>query len=85
MPYAYDDQLIDAVAVRRKRLVGAFLFGANRTRMMWPDRVVTFMWSLILAVVICAVCVALAFVQSLFRAEAQREQQSAPIVSVAQP
>ena len=75
MPYAYDDQLIDAVAVRHKRLLAGFLFGVKRTRTIWQDRVSTFMGSLILAVVICAVCVAIAFVMAIFRTEALKQQQ----------
>lgn len=75
MPYAYDDQLIDAVAVRRKRLLAGFLFGVRRTRTIWQDRLSTFVGSLILAVIICAVCVAIAFVMSIFRAEALKQQQ----------
>ena len=75
MPYAYDDQLFDAVAVRRQRLLAGFLFGVKRTRTIWQDRVSTFMGSLILAVVICAVCVAIAFVMAIFRTEALKQQQ----------
>jgi len=75
VPYAYDDQLIDAVAVRRKRLLAGFLFGVRRTRTIWQDRLSTFVGSLILAVIICAVCVAIAFVMSIFRAEALKQQQ----------
>ena len=75
MPYAYDDQLIDAVAVRRKRLLAGFLFGVRRSRTIWQDRLSTFVGSLILAVIICAVCVAIAFVMSIFRAEALKQQQ----------
>lgn len=75
VPYAYDDQLIDAVAVRRKRLLAGFLFGVRRTRIVWRDRLSTFMGSLVLAIVICAVCVAIAFVMSIFRAEALKQQQ----------
>ena len=75
MPYAYDDQLIGAVAVRRKRLLAGFLFGVRRTRTIWQDRLSTFVGSLILAVIICAVCVAIAFVMSIFRAEALKQQQ----------
>ena len=75
MPYAYDDQLIDAVSVRRKRLLAGFLFGVRRTRTIWQDRLSTFVGSLILAVIICAVCVAIAFVMSIFRAEALKQQQ----------
>ena len=75
LPYAYDDQLIDAVAVRRKRLLAGFMFGIRRTRIVWLDRLSTFIGSLVLTVVICAVCVAIAFVMSIFRAEALKQQQ----------
>ncbi|PIE99694.1 MAG: hypothetical protein CR979_02545 [Propionibacterium sp.] len=87
MPYAYDDQLIDAVAVRRKRILASFLFGQQRTRTAWHERLSTFIGSLIFAVVICAICVAIAFVMSLFRTEAlkrqQQEQRYAPITVTA--
>ncbi len=75
MPYAYDDQLIDAVAVRRKRLLAGFLFGMKRTRRIWHDRLSTFAISMIMAVVICAVCVGVSFVSSILRAEALKQQQ----------
>jgi hypothetical protein len=75
LPYAYDDQLIDAVAVRRKRLLAGFMFGIRRTRIVWLDRLSTFIGSLVLTVVICAVCVAIALVMSIFRAEALKQQQ----------
>lgn len=75
LPYAYDDQLIDAVAVRRKRLLAGFLFGMKRTRRIWRDRLSTFAVSLIMAVVICAVCVGVSFVTSILRAEALKQQQ----------
>jgi len=45
LPYAYDDQLIDAVAVRRKRLLAGFMFGIRRTRIVWLDRLSTFIGS----------------------------------------
>ena len=75
LPYAYDDQLIDAVAVRRKRLLAGFLFGMKRTRRIWHDRLSTFAISMIMAVVICAVCVGVSFVSSILRAEALKQQQ----------
>lgn len=86
MPYAYDDQLIDAVAVRRKRLLSGFLFGQQRIRASWHERVSTFVGSIILAIVICAICVAIAFVMSIFRTEALKQQQRyAPMTATATP
>ena len=89
VPYVYDDQLIDAVAVRRKRLLAGFLFGKQRIRFTWQDRVSTFIGSLVLAVVICTVCVAIAFVMYLFQAEALTQQQQpqryAPVSTSATP
>ena len=73
VPYVYDDQL----------------FGKQRIRFTWQDRVSTFIGSLVLAVVICTVCVAIAFVMYLFQAEALKQQQQqqryAPVSTSATP
>lgn len=66
MSYSYDDQLIDAVSVRRRRLAGALMFGEHRLRREWQDRVRTFVSSALLTAVIAAGCVATSFVQQLF-------------------
>lgn len=80
MPYTYDDQLIDAVAVRRRRLSLALLFGRQRLRRTWSDRVSTFMISAILAVLACAACVAISFVTHLLSSDPalQRNRPGAP-------
>lgn len=66
MAYDYDDQLIEATAVRRGRLAHALLYGQERLHRRWNDRVGTHLASAFLAVLICAVCVAISFVIRLF-------------------
>ncbi len=65
MAYEYDDQLIDATAVRRERLTAALLYGRNRLRRQWSDRLRTALISAFLTVLICAGCVAVSFVTTL--------------------
>ncbi|MGB3827784.1 MAG: hypothetical protein WA962_03330 [Ornithinimicrobium sp.] len=65
MAYTYDEQLIDAVAVRRRRLTGALLHGPERLRHQFSDRVGTFALGAGLGVLIAAGCVAVSFVRDL--------------------
>ncbi|MGG5259273.1 hypothetical protein [Phycicoccus avicenniae] len=61
----YDEQLIEATGVRRGRLAEALLHGPDRLRRTWDDRVGTHLAGAFLAVLGCAVCVAVAFVVHL--------------------
>jgi hypothetical protein len=63
--YGYDEQLIDAVAVRRRRIESALMFGDQRLRRGWSDRVRTFVIAAFLAVIAAAACVAVSFVAHL--------------------
>lgn len=69
MTYSYDDQLIDAVAVRRRRLAGALLLGPDRVRQAPVDRVRTLLGGGVLAAVLAAGCVAGSFVAQLMSDE----------------
>lgn len=66
MAYDYDDQLIEATAVRRVRLAHALLYGPDRLQRRWSDRVGTHLAAAFLTVLICAVCVAVSFIVQLF-------------------
>lgn len=70
MTYSYDEQLIDAVAVRRRRLTGALLHGTSRLRRQFSDRLVTFTVGAGLSVLIAAGCVAVSFVRDLLAGSA---------------
>ncbi len=65
MSYTYDEQLIDAVGVRRERLVGALLHGPHRLRHSFSDRLMTYAVSAGLAALVAAVCVGVSFVTDL--------------------
>lgn len=65
MSYTYDEQLIDAVAVRRSRLVGALLHGPKRLRHAFCDRLMTYAVSAGLSVVVAAACIGVSFVTDL--------------------
>ncbi|MGL5861523.1 MAG: hypothetical protein ACRCY9_09755 [Phycicoccus sp.] len=65
----YDEQLIEATRVRRDRLVQALLHGPHRLRRVWSDRVGTHLASAFVAVLACAVCVAVAFVAQLLETD----------------
>ena len=69
MSYGYDDQLIDAVGVRRRRIEAALMFGDQRLRRVWADRVRTFVLAAFLAVIAAAACVAVSFVTQLLSSD----------------
>lgn len=70
MAYTYDEQLIDAVAVRRRRLTGALLHGPARLKRPWSDRAMAFAAGAGLAALIAAGCVAVSFVRDLLSVSA---------------
>lgn len=65
MSYTYDEQLIDAVGVRRARLIGALLHGPQRLRHRFSDRLMTYAVSAGLGALVAAVCVGVSFVTDL--------------------
>lgn len=76
--YGYDEQLIDAVAVRRRRIETALMFGDQRLRRAWSDRARTFVLAAFLAVIAAAGCVAVSFVTDLL----SRDSTVRPVSSV---
>jgi hypothetical protein len=59
----YDSQLIESVAVRRRRLREAWLFGSARSRNTLDEGVTKLFASAAIAAVVCAGCVGYSFIQ----------------------
>ncbi|MFF8972493.1 hypothetical protein [Streptomyces sp. NPDC014995] len=58
----YDNQLLESVAVRRRRLRDALLFGAQRQRRSVDERIGKAFAGVVIAAVVCAGCVGWSFV-----------------------
>ncbi|MEV3856986.1 hypothetical protein AB0J38_21980 [Streptomyces sp. NPDC050095] len=58
----YDSQLLESVAVRRRRLRDAVLFGAQRQRRSWDERLGKVFAGIVIAAVVCAGCVGWSFI-----------------------
>ncbi|QXJ26774.1 TNT domain-containing protein [Actinomadura graeca] len=69
----YDTQLLESVAVRRRRLRDALLFGPQRTRRSFDENVGKIVAGLCLAAVLCAGTVGWSFLRSRLQ-EQKREQ-----------
>ncbi|MFE9773844.1 hypothetical protein ACFYOV_19665 [Streptomyces sp. NPDC005931] len=57
----YDNQLLESVSVRRRRLRDALLFGAQRQRRTLDERLGRVSVGLVVAAVLCAGCVGWSF------------------------
>ncbi|MBX9388426.1 TNT domain-containing protein [Streptomonospora nanhaiensis] len=75
----YDSQLLESVAVRRKRLREAVLFGPQRTRRRLDENVAKILIGLALSAVMCAGSIGWSFLQNQLASQeqAQREQDQA--------
>ena len=58
----YDSQLLESVAVRRRRLRDAVLFGGQRQRRTVDERLGKAFAGVVIAAVVCAGCVGWSFV-----------------------
>ncbi|WP_078916481.1 hypothetical protein [Streptomyces viridochromogenes] len=58
----YDNQLLESVSVRRRRLRDALLFGAQRQRRSTDERLGKLLAGMVIAAVVCAGCVGWSFV-----------------------
>ncbi|ATZ26047.1 hypothetical protein ACFZBM_35985 [Streptomyces lavendulae] len=58
----YDSQLLESVAVRRRRMRDAVLFGAQRGRRVADERIGKAVAGLVIAAVLCAGCVGWSFI-----------------------
>lgn len=91
MTTEFDSQLIESVTVRRNRLSDALLYGENPTERRWKSTAKTFIFSIVTAALIAAICVGVAFVGNLLanqqKTQQEREQKlnSAPRFPSATP
>ncbi|MGG5752122.1 hypothetical protein ACQ3I4_05785 [Zafaria sp. Z1313] len=91
MATEFDSQLIESVAVRRNRVTDALLYASNPTERRWKATAKQFLFSVVAAALIAAICVAVAFVGNMI-AEQQRknneereQQRSAVVLEIIQP
>ncbi|WP_236239957.1 hypothetical protein [Streptomyces sp. CC228A] len=72
----YDSQLLESVAVRRRRMRDALLFGAQRALRTADERLGKVFAGIAIAAVLCAGCVGWSFLQhTLAKQKAEEEQQ----------
>jgi uncharacterized protein HemX len=74
----YDSQLLESVAVRRRRMRDALLFGAQRGRRTADERFGKMFAGIAIAAVLCAGCIGWSFLQSTLakqKAEEEKQQQ----------
>ncbi|OEJ23013.1 hypothetical protein AR457_38080 [Streptomyces agglomeratus] len=72
----YDSQLLESVAVRRRRTRDALLFGAQRVRRTADERLGKVFAGIVIAAVLCAGCVGWSFLQhTLAKQKAEQEEQ----------
>jgi hypothetical protein len=82
----YDTQLLESVAVRRRRLRDALLFGQHRARRTLDENINKILAGLCVAAVVCAGCVGWSLVRTqLLKQKKQQAQQSAPTAAPTQP
>ncbi|MFH8407919.1 hypothetical protein ACH4FX_24445 [Streptomyces sp. NPDC018019] len=72
----YDSQLLESVAVRRRRMRDALLFGTQRVRRTADERLGKLFAGIVITAVLCAGCVAWSFLQhTLAQQKAEQEKQ----------
>lgn len=71
----FDSQLIESVAVRRNRVTDALLYGENPTERRWKATTKQFLFSLVAAALITAVCIGVSFVSNLLATQAEQKRQ----------
>ncbi|MFJ4920250.1 hypothetical protein [Streptomyces sp. NPDC088725] len=82
----YDSQLLESVAVRRRRMRDALLFGAGRARRTADERLGKVFAGMAIAAVLCAGCVGWSFIQAtLAKQKAEQQQQNQQQQGFVQP
>ncbi|MET8635281.1 hypothetical protein ACWEQ2_39680 [Streptomyces sp. NPDC004096] len=74
----YDSQLLESVAVRRRRMRDALLFGVQRGRRTVDERLGKLFAGIAIAAVLCAGCVGWSFLQATLakqKAEQKKQEQ----------
>ncbi|MEU6056679.1 hypothetical protein [Streptomyces sp. NPDC047097] len=82
----YDSQLLESVAVRRRRMRDALLFGAQRARRTADERLGKVFAGIAIAAVLCAGCVGWSFLQhTLAEQKAEQRKQEERFQQPAKP
>ncbi|BDH11484.1 hypothetical protein HOK021_26630 [Streptomyces hygroscopicus] len=82
----YDSQLLESVAVRRRRMRDALLFGAQRGRRTADERLGKVFAGIAITAVLCAGCVGWSFLQHTLAAQkAEQEKQQRQMQQYGQP
>lgn len=71
-----DEQLLEQVGVRRRRLLDAVLWGRDRTQLAVPDNLTRFFVSVVVAALVCAGCVGWSFAEDALERARQNRQAS---------
>ncbi|MCI3932790.1 hypothetical protein [Streptomyces sp. AN091965] len=74
----YDSQLLESVAVRRRRLRDAVVFGGERQRRGWDERLGKVFGGIVIGAVLCAGCVGWSFVSERVLKEKPGVSRSVP-------
>ncbi|MGO2532242.1 hypothetical protein ACTXOR_02875 [Arthrobacter rhombi] len=75
MATEFDNQLIESVAVRRNRVTDALLYGENPTERRWKATTKQFLFSLVAAALITAICIGVSFVSNMLATRAAEKKQ----------
>ncbi|WP_417217349.1 hypothetical protein [Arthrobacter sp.] len=75
MATEFDSQLIESVAVRRNRVTDALLYGDNPTERRWKATTKQFLFSLVAAAMITAICIGVSFVSNMIAKQAEQKRQ----------
>jgi len=82
----YDSQLLESVAVRRRRMRDALLFGAQRGRRTADERLGKVFAGIAITAVLCAGCVGWSFLQhTLATQKAEQDKQQRQMQQYGQP
>ncbi|MCZ9347080.1 hypothetical protein NGM37_56200 [Streptomyces sp. TRM76130] len=81
----YDTQLLESVAVRRRRLRDALLFGAQRQRRTLDERLGKAFAGVVIAAVVCAGCVGWSFVSHRLIGNSPYSTSTSPSSSASAP
>lgn len=82
----YDSQLLESVAVRRRRMRDALLFGAQRGRRTADERLGKVFAGIAITAVLCAGCVGWSFLQhTLAKQRADQEKQQRQVQPYERP
>ncbi|MBL1095179.1 hypothetical protein [Streptomyces coffeae] len=71
----YDSQLLESVAVRRRRMRDALLFGAQRARRTADERIGKMFAGIAIAAVLCAGCVGWSFLQHTLQKQKNEQEK----------